>query len=342
MKIDRLGIDLAKNVFELCGMDHNGKVVLRKTLRRSQLIEFVAQLPACQIAMESCGGAHHWARCFQALGHEVCLIAPKFVAPYRKNSKNDANDAEAICEASGRPTMRFVAIKSAEQQSIMALHRARELAKSHLTALGNQIRGLLAEFGIVIPQGPAQLRRALQNPIDLEMIPPIARNLFMDLFSQRRELMDRLAQYDRQIAELSRADAQIQRLMTIPGVGPVTATAIVATVGDASVFKNGRQFSAWIGLVPRQKSSGGKSRLLGITKRGDTYLRTLLVQGATTVVHHLGDKEDGRSRWIRDVIDRRGKYKAVVALAARMARTIWALLIREETYHVCTADSPMA
>ncbi|MBU2762685.1 IS110 family RNA-guided transposase [Acidithiobacillus caldus] len=341
MSIHRLGIDLAKNVFELCGMDRNGKVVLRNALRRDQLMEFFAQLPPCQIAMESCGGAHHWARFFQASGHEVRLIAPQFVAPYRKISKNDANDAEAICEASGRPTMRFVAIKSTEQQAMLALHRAQELAKFHLTALGNQVRGLLAEFGVVIPQGPAQLRKALQHPIDLETLPPIARNLFRDLFDQRRELTDRLAQYDQQIAELSKADAQIQRLMTIPGVGPVTATAVVATVDNARIFKNGRQFSAWIGLVPKQKSSGGKSRLLGITERGDIYLRTLLVQGATTVVHHLGAKEDGRSRWIRAIMERRGKYKAVVALAARMACTIWALMTREENYRVLTNDHPV-
>jgi len=262
-QIKRIGIDLAKSVFQVHGVDAHENVVLRKPLKRAKLRAFFAQCPACQIGMEACGSAHYWARELGKLGHTVHLIAPQFVTPYRKNDKNDGNDAEAICEALGRPTMRYVPIKDEEQQAVLCVHRARSLLVEERTALANQLRGLLAEYGLIIPQGVARLRAALPGILeDAENgVPMLAREVFADLTEQLRGLDTHIAAYDRRITHLARTMTAAKRLMQVEGIGPLTATALVASVGDARLLKNGRQFAAWLGLVPRQHSTGGKSRL---------------------------------------------------------------------------------
>ena len=261
MNVKRIGLDLAKNVFELYGVDKHEQRVLSKSVRRGKLLETFARLAPCVVGMEACGGAHHWARELRRLGHEPRLMAPQFVAPYRKNDKNDRNDAAAICEAVGRPNMRFVPIKEAEQQAVLTLHRARALLLSERTALLNHIRGLLGEYGLVMARGVAQVRARLPEILEDadNGLPGLAREVFAELAARLRECDARLGEYDR-IAELARASESAQRLMQVEGVGPLTATAITATVGDARQFRNGRQFAAWVGLVARQRSSGGKAR----------------------------------------------------------------------------------
>lgn len=335
-EIATIGIDLAKNVFQIHGVDMQGRTVLRKTVTRGKLLETLVNLSPCLVGMEACGGAHHWARKITEMGHIVRLIAPQFVAPYRKSGKNDANDAEAICEAVTRPNMRFVAIKTPEQQAVLTLHRVRESIKADRTALINRIRGLLQEFGIVLPQGAARFPQRLLEAITDADMPLDAIGIFAALRGDLMRLNERLAECDERIARLAREETA-QRLVTIPGVGPVTATAIVATVGDARLFRNGRELAAWVGLVPRQSSSGGKTRLGRITKNGDSYLRTLFVQGAMAVIHHMGDKEGPRFEWIRALVARRGIQKAAVALAAKTVRTAWVLMARGESYRMAVA-----
>ena len=337
MKIMRIGIDLAKNVFQIHGVDKQEQVVLRKQLRRKQMLTFFAQLPPCLIGMESCGGSHYWARELRKLGHDARLIAPQFVKPYRRNDKNDSNDAEAICEAVGRPNMRFVPIKDEEQQAVLTLHRARQLLVRERTALVNHARGLLAEFGIVVGQGPARLRAALPRVLEDadNGLPPLAREVFSDLYERLVEMEQRIADYDRKVEQLAREDEVACRLMQVEGIGPLTATALVASVGDARMFKNGRQFAAWLGLVPRQFSSGGKSRHGRITKRGDVYLRTLLIHGARAVMRFMARRDDARSRWVLSLKERRGFNKAAVALAAKNARVLWALMANGGEYRPC-------
>jgi transposase len=336
MEIMRIGVDLAKNVFEVHGVDAQERVVVCKTLRRSQVKAFFAQLPPCQVGMESCGGAHYWGREFTRLGHEVRLMAPQFVKPYRKSDKNDRNDAQAICEAVGRPTMRFVALKSEEQQAVLTLHRARELMVRERTALVNQVRGLLQEYGIVLPQGRARVRAALPALLeDAENgLPDLAREVFAGLYDRLVDLDAQVAWYDRRVQALARTHEAARRLMELDGVGPLTATALVASVGDARLFHNGRQLAAWLGLVPRQRSSGGKSRHGRITKRGDAYLRTLLIHGARARLRHVLNRDDPTSRWAQALKERQGRNKAAVALAAKTARVAWALLARDEHYRV--------
>ena len=337
MKIMRIGIDLAKNVFQIHGVDKQEQVVLRKQLRRKQMLTFFAQIPPCLIGMESCGGSHYWARELRKLGHDARLIAPQFVKPYRRNDKNDSNDAEAICEAVGRPNMRFVPIKDEEQQAVLTLHRARQLLVRERTALVNHARGLLAEFGIVVGQGPARLRAALPRVLEDadNGLPPLAREVFSDLYERLVEMEQRIADYDRKVEQLAREDEVACRLMQVEGIGPLTATALVASVGDARLFKNGRQFAAWLGLVPRQFSSGGKSRHGRITKRGDVYLRTLLIHGARAVMRFMARRDDARSRWVLSLKERRGFNKAAVALAAKNARVLWALMANGGEYRPC-------
>ena len=334
MNVTRVGLDLAKQVFEVHGVDPHERAVLRKRLSRAQLTRFFAQLPPCLVAMEACGSAHHWARTLRAFGHDARLIDPRFVIPYRKGGKNDGNDAEAICEAAGRPSMRFVPVKSAEQQAVLSVHRARALLVAERTALANHIRGLLAEFGLVIAQGRATVRRALPELLkDAEnALPDLAREVFAELHLRLSELEQRVEEYDRRVDALAKTSPQAQRLMQLPGIGPLTATAVLATVGPARDFHNGRQFAAWLGLTPRQHSSAGKTRLGRITKRGDRYLRTLLVHGARSVVRLAAARTDPRSRWVNAVRERRGFNKATVALAARHARILWAMLARDEDY----------
>lgn len=341
MNVTRIGLDLAKQVFQVHGVSASGKTVLRKTLRRQQVQPFFANLPPCRVGMESCGGAHYWARELRALGHDVRLMAPQFVQPYRKNGKNDGNDAEAICEAVGRPTMRFVPIKEPEQQAVLTLHRARQLALGERTALVNQLRGLLAEYGLVLAQGVAHVRRSVPALLeDAENgLPALAREIFAGLHERLRDLDRRLAEYDQRIATLAREMPDAGRLMQVEGVGPVIATALIASVGDARLFANGRQMAAWLGLVPRQYSSGGKNRLGRITKRGDVYLRTVLIHGARAVLRTLERRTDRKSLWVRAVKERRDYNKAIVALAAKHARILWALLARGASYQPATAMS---
>jgi len=334
MNVTRIGLDLAKQVFQVHGVDAHGKVTLRRTLRRAEVQAFFAQLPPCLVGMESCGSAHFWARELAQFGHQVRLMAPQFVAPYRKSEKNDGNDAEAICEAAGRPNMRFVPVKSPEQQAVLTLHRARTLLVGERTALVNQVRGLLGEYGIVLNQGTAQVLRGL--PVILEdgdnALPDLAREVFAELHERLVELDRRIHDYDRRLAGLAKTMPHAERLMQLEGVGPLTATALIASVGDAREFRDGRQFAAWLGLVPRQYSSGGKTRLGRITKRGDRYLRTLLVHGARAVLLHAGRHQDAKSRWAVQLRARRGFNKAIVALAAKHARILWAMLARAEAY----------
>lgn len=336
MKLTRIGLDTAKQVFQVHGVDEHGKTLLKKQLARGRVLEFFANLPPCLVGMEACAGTHYWARELGKLGHTVRLMAGQFVAPYRKSGKNDANDAAAICEAVGRPTMRFVPVKSVEQQAILAVHRARSLLVAERTALVNQMRGLLGEFGITVAQGIDRLRRALLAILEdgENGLPGLARETFADLLEQLRALDRRVAHYDRRIETLAREMESAKRLMAMAGIGPLTATALVATVGDAKVFSQGRQFAAWLGLTPRQHSSGGRSRLGRISKRGDVYLRTLLIHGARSVLRLTAKKTDPKSRWAEALRQRSGNNIAATALAAKHARIIWAMLARETDYRL--------
>jgi transposase len=336
MKVTTVGLDLAKQVFSVHGVDEHGKAVLKKRVSRGKVLEFFAQLPPSLVGMEACSGAHHWARELERLGHRVGVMAARFVAPYRKSEKNDGNDAEAICEAVSRPSMRFVAVKSTEQQAILVLHRVRQGFTAERTATINQLRGLLAEFGIVLPKGRYQLRAHIEGVLeDAENgIPGLARRAFAELNAHIGDLDQKILAYDRELEALARVSEAAQRLQQIPGIGPITATALVASVADAKAFKNGRQFAAWLGLVPRQYTTGGRVRLGRITQRGDVYLRTLLVHGTRAVLSSTKNKPDRLSRWAESVRGRRGTRRAAVALAAKNARIAWALLAKGEGYQL--------
>lgn len=334
MEVTRIGLDIAKNVFQVHGVDKHGKTVIRKQLRRAELLPFFAQLPPCLIGIEACAGSHDWARRLKQLGHDARLMAAQFVSPYRQSGKTGKTDAEAICEAVGRPHMRFVPVKSEEQQAVLAVHRVRELSVAERTALVNQIRGLLGEFGLIVPQGRERLQREL--PALLEAadngLPVMLRAVMAELSGRLGELNTRIAHYDALIEALAQVMPPAQRLMRMAGIGPITATALVASVGDAKEFASGRQFAAWLGLTPRQYSSGGKSRLGGISKRGDSYLRRMLVHGARSVLRVAKDKTDRLGRWAEAVKQRRGENIATVALAAKHARIVWVLLAKGEAY----------
>lgn len=334
MNIKRIGIDLAKSVFQLHGVDSHEKVVLRKQMNRSQMLAYFKNLPACLIGMEACSGAHYWAREFSRMGHCVKLIAAQFVKPYVKSGKNDANDAEAICEAVGRPSMRFVAIKTVDQQVMQSEHRIRSRLVRARTSLGNEIRGLLAEFGIVVSVGIGQLRKALPIIGENEELKLTARFIqqLNELAEELRQIDDRITAHDKRIQAAAKEDHRIKRLLEIEGIGPISASALVAAVGDAKQFASGRDMAAWLGLVPSQHSSGGKDRLGHITKRGDTYLRTLLIHGARAALNAGVKKDDGRSRWAQALAARRNRNIATVALANKNARVAWAVLSREEDY----------
>ena len=334
MNITRVGLDIAKLVFQVHGVDEHGKARLRKQLARSKVLEFFAQLPPCQIGIEACGSAHYWGRELTKLGHTVKLMAAQFVIPYRQRSKNDANDAEAICEAVGRPKMHFVAIKSEEQQSVLMVHRARTLVVANRTAQVNQIRGLLGEFGIVVPKGVARLRRELPGILeDAENgLPELARQVLAGLLDQFHEFDTRIAAYDRQIRALAQASEPARRLMQVEAIGPQTATALVASMGDPHVFDSGRSYAASLGMTPRQHSSGGKERLGRITRQGDSYLRTLLVHGARAHLRVVDTKTDAKSAWARRLKERRHVNIAAVALAAKNARIAWAILAHGTEY----------
>lgn len=332
--ISVVGIDIAKRVFHLVGMDERGKIVMRKRCSRGEVLPLLANLGPTTIGMEACGGAHYWARCLREQGHEVKLMAPQFVKPYVKSNKNDMRDAEAIAEAVTRPSMRFVPVKDVAQQDIQALHRVRERLVTARTALVNEMRGLLAEYGIVLPQGLAKFRQALMSTLEAEhtKLTPLGQELFHKLFGELGKLDAELAYYQDKLEALAQAHPVCQRLLTIPGIGPLTATALIAAVGDAGVFKNGRQFAAWLGLVPNQYSTGGQTRLLGISKRGDSYIRKLLIHGARATLRWARTKADRRSQWIRGLLDRRGWNRTAVAVANKNARIVWTLLSRGGIY----------
>lgn len=333
MKITTIGIDLAKNVFSVHGVDENDNAVLRKPFKRAQFALFFANLEPCLVGMEACSGAHHWARKLQAFGHTVKLIAPQFVKPYVKTNKNDSADAEAICEAVRRPNMRFVAIKSVEQQAVLSLHRARQGFVKARTAQANQIRGLLAEYGVIIPKGISHVTR--QVPLILadadNELPEAFRRLIASLLDHFRELHCQATVLELQIKAWHQENEASRKLAAIPGIGPLSATALVASIGDARTFKNGRQLAAWLGLVPRQHSTGGKPTLLGISKRGDVYLRALLIHGARAAIRAAQQRSDS-SGWLAKLLARRHPNVAAVALANKNVRVVWALLAHDRKY----------
>jgi transposase len=334
MNITTIGIDLAKNVFHVHGVDERGKVVVQKRLARRRVSEFMFNLPPCRVGIESCSGAHYWHRIFRSYGHDVGIMSPQFVKPYVKSNKNDRNDAEGICEAVSRPNMRFVMPKAVEQQDIQCVHRIRQRLVGQRTSLVNQVRGLLAEYGIVLPQGIRQLRRRLPELLEDagNELTALGRELFAELYEELRYLDERIAGLEVRIRRLFNQSERCRQVGRVEGIGPITATALVAAVGDAHEFHDGREMAAWLGLVPRQRSTGGHAQLLGISKRGDRYLRTLLIHGARAVVRVADRKQDARSRWITRLKARRGKNIAAVALANKNARVVWALLSRAESY----------
>ena len=342
MKITTIGIDLAKSVFQVHGVDERGKAALKKQVRRAQMLPFFANLTPCLIGMEACAGAHHWARELEKLGHSVRLMAPQFVKPYVKSNKHDAADAEAICEAVGRPNMRFVPIKTVEQQAILAVHRARQGLVKARTAQANQIRGLLSEFGLVIPQGMSQLAKRVPEILQdaANALPGSFRQLLDGLQRRLRQLDVQVAELERQIQVWHRHSAASQRVAQIPGLGPLSATALVASVGDGRSFANSRQLSACLGMVPRQASSGGKTNLLGISKRGDVYLRTLLIHGARSVLQQVERHPERAAPWLRQLLARRPKNVVAVALANKNARIAWALLAHQCDYKSNYAVAP--
>ncbi|MGH6741219.1 MAG: IS110 family transposase [Bradyrhizobium sp.] len=329
-EITTVGVDLAKSVFTVHGVYATGHAVLRKTVRREKLMELIAALPPCLIGMEACGGAHQWARQFEGCGHRVGIMMARFVAAYRKSSKNDGNDAEAICEAVGRPNMRFVPVKSAEQQAILSLHRVRQGFIEERTATINRIRGLLTEFGVVLPQRAEEVRRAAVAAA--ESLPVLAREAIADLRAHLTYLDERINRYERQLVALAKEHEPARRIQGVCGVGPLTASALTASIASGHEFVNGRQFAAWLGLVPRQYSTGGKARLGRITKRGDAYLRTLLMLGARAVLQSAAHKTDRLSRWAMALRARRGYHRAIIAVAAKNARIIWVLLAKNREF----------
>ena len=327
-------MDIAKQVFQVHGADKSGRPVLRRKLRRGEVVRFFSEIPSCLIGIEAGGSTNYWARVLGGLGQTVRLMAPQFVKPYVKSRKNDANDAEAICEAVTPPNMRFVPQKSVEQQDLQCLHRIRSRLVACRTQLINQIRGLLAEYGIVLPLHPGHVRSGLPTVLeDAEnQLSGLGRQLFRSLYEELAQIDEKIADADDRIQIAFQSTPDCRRIAAVEGVGPLIATAIVAAISNGHAFKNGRQFSAWLGLVPKQNSSSGKSRLQGISKRGDPYLRTLLIHGARSVVFRAKAKTDRRSLWIIDKQQRLGTTKACVAVANKNARIIWSLVASEQEY----------
>ncbi|MEM7360267.1 MAG: IS110 family transposase [Pseudomonadota bacterium] len=336
MKITTVGIDLAKDVFQIHGVDAQGQVVLKKQLRRVQMASFFVNLPQCLIGMEACGSAHYWARKLQDQGHTVRLMAPQFVKPYVKTNKHDMADAEAICEAVRRPNMRFVPIKNVEQQAVLSVHRVRQGLIKARTAQANQIRGLLSEFGLVLPVGISFLYQRVPILIDQakDELPGMFQELIWRLLEHLKDLDRQVNELERQINVWHRSNKLSRKLEKVPGIGPITASALVASIGDAKSFANGRQLAAWLGLVPKQHSTGGKSNLLGISKRGDTYLRTLLIHGGRAIIRCAALKPPQANSWLARLLARRHKNVATVALANKNARIVWALLAHDREFQV--------
>jgi len=334
MKITTIGIDLAKSVFQVHGVDERGKAVLRKQLKRKEVVKFCANLEPCLVGMEACGSAHYWAREIGALGHTVRLMAPQFVKPYVKTNKSDRNDAEAICEAVARPHMRFVPVKTGEQQALLSVHRARQGFVKARTAQANQMRGVLAEFGIVLPQGIGNVTQHLPGILEdgENGLPGMMRQLLERLGENLKQMDQHVAELERQIKLWHREHEPSRKLEAIAGIGPITASALVATLGDARSFKNARQVPAWLGMVPRHTGTGGKAKLGKISKRGDVYLRTLLIHGARAVIRQVERRPEQAGGWLKKLLARRNKNIAAVALAAKNARIAWALLAQGRNY----------
>ncbi len=332
--ITTVGLDIAKSVFQVHGIDAEDRVVIRRQLKRRYVQAFFQKLPPCLVGIEACASSHHWSRELKALGHTVRLMPPAYVKPYVKRQKNDAADAEAICEAVSRANMRFVATKTPEQQSCLMLHRTRHLFIRQQTAVINVIRAHLAEFGIVAPvgrKGVEALLDVVANPTDTR-VPAIARACLAALGAQLRRLKEQIVEFDRMIMAWHRSNEASKRLDAIPGVGPILATALVASVADPKVFRSGRNFSAWIGLVPKQHSSGGKDRLGHISKQGDRYLRSLFMAGALAVIRYAKIHGTKHRPWLTALLVRRPIKIAAIALANKMARMVWAMMARGERY----------
>jgi transposase len=340
MQITTVGLDLAKQIFQVHAVDETGKVVVRKRLRRTEMLAFFASVPPCLIGMEACATSHHWARELTKLGHTVKMMPPAYVKAYVKRGKTDAADAEAICEAVTRPSMRFVPVKSAEQQSVLMLHRVRVLLIRQRTMLINALRGHLAEFGIIVAQGISRVRELIKLMTDESAdagLPPLARRALAPLVDQLIDLQPRIQALEAELLAWHRQSQESRRLETIPGVGFITATALAATVPDPSHFRSGREFAAWLGLTPRPNSSGGKERLGRISKMGDGYLRTLLVVGATAVIRYARTKTAADTAWISSLLSKKPARLVSVALANKTARIAWALLARGEVYRSAVA-----
>ncbi|WP_426612888.1 IS110 family transposase [Bradyrhizobium sp. McL0616] len=333
--ISTIGLDIAKSVFQVHGVDAASQVVLRRQLKRGQILAFFQKLPPCLVGIEACASSHHWSRELQALGHTVRLMPPAYVKPYVKRQKNDATDAEAICEAVARPNMRFVPTKTVEQQSCLMLHRARHLFIRQQTAVINSIRAYLAEFGIVAPVGRRGVEQLLEVVADTadRRLPELARACLAALGSQLRALKAQILEFDRRIIAWHRSSATSKRLDAIPGVGPALATALVASIADPKAFRSGRDFSAWVGLVPKQHSGGGKDKLGSISKRGDRYLRSLFTAGALAVIRYAKIHGTDHRPWLTRLLARRPTKVAAVALANKLARMAWAMMARNEPYH---------
>ncbi len=334
MQVTTLGIDLSKNVFQLHGIDAQGQVVLTKRVSRGKLLSVMTHVPSCRVGLEACGGAHYWGRELRQLGHEVKIMAPQHVKPYRHGNKTDRRDAQAICEAASRPYVKALPVSTMLQQDIQTLHRVRQQCLKSRTALVNQLRGLLAEYGIVIPKGIHQVRkrvgRILTNPDN--GLSELCRDVLQDVYQRVGELDAKMTDYNARLVRVCQQIEPCQRLSQVAGVGPLTATAFYAAVGNGHTFDNGRHVSAWLGLVPNQRSSGERTVLLGIHKRGDRYLRTLLIHGARSVVYRATGKRDTRSQWIQRLQARRNTNVAVVALANKTVRILWAMLAKGTTY----------
>jgi transposase len=334
MTIETLGIDIAKNVFQLHGVNRGGRVVFKRRVMRDQLLEVVSRIDRCTIAVEACTGAFYWARKFEGLGHQVRIISPQYVKPFVRRQKNDGNDAEAICAAARQPHIPFVPKKTVEQQDIQALHRARQRMVNHRTAVVSQIRGLLLDRGFAMAKSITRARRLVPEILadTTNELTALAREAISELYDLFRDLDRRIASFDKKIDRIFLESEPCRRIATIKGVGPKTATAIIAAIGDGSDFKNGRHLAAWIGLVPRQFSSGDRKILMGISKRGSQHLRSLLVHGARAVVRTAPSKIDPNNTWVNQLRERRGFNRATVAVANKNARIIWAVLQTGEPY----------
>lgn len=343
MEYNIIGIDLAKNIFHIHGTNKCGKEIFKKKLKRDKFLEFMVNQPKSLVGMEACGGANHWARELAKLGHEVKLMAPQFVKPYVKGNKNDFKDAEAICEAVGRPTMRFVPIKTIAQQDVLSIHRVRQRLVKNRTALANEIRGLLHEFGITVPQGINKIISHLTEALEGNNLSDLSKETFRELLEEFRDNDKKVVSLEKRLKEIAKNNSNHIKLMNIPGIGLITATALIASIGNVANFENGRQLSAWLGLVPKQHSTGGKERLLGISKRGDTYLRNLLIHGARSIfISRVGrqkklDKlEIDKSKftdWMVKLQERRGHNISVVAVANKLSRVVFAVLRNDQPYN---------